>query len=56
MNTGEIEGIDSLAILLSFYNKTLKRNLTEVPHRTVMNKMEVWEFVEETLTRLQGRF
>jgi menaquinone-dependent protoporphyrinogen IX oxidase len=43
-------------LLMAFYNKILKRNLTEVPYRTMMNKSEVWEFVEKVLARLEGGF
>ena len=41
-------------LLMTFYNKILKRNLTEVPYRTLMNKPEAWEFVEKALSRLEG--
>ena len=43
-------------LLMHFYTKILKRNISEVPFRTAMNKPEVWEFVEKTLARLEGRF
>ena len=43
-------------LLMILYNKILKRNLTEVPYRTLMNKPEVWEFVEKALSRLKGKF
>ena len=42
-------------LLVPFYNKILKRNLTEVPYRTLMNKPEIWEFVEKALSRLEGK-
>ena len=42
-------------LLMIFYSKILKRNLTEVPYRTLMNKPEVWEFVEKALSRLEKR-
>ncbi len=42
--------------LMFFYTKILKRNISEVPYRTAMNKPEVWGFVEKTLARLEGRF
>lgn len=41
--------------LMHFYNKILKRNITQVPYITKMNKAEVWEFVERVLARLEGR-
>ncbi len=43
-------------MLMHFYTKILKRDVSDVPFRTCMNKQEVWEFVEKTLTRLEGRF
>jgi menaquinone-dependent protoporphyrinogen IX oxidase len=43
-------------LLMHFYTRILKRNLDDVPFRTAMNKAEVWEFVEKTLARLEGRF
>ena len=42
-------------LLMTFYNKILKRNLTGVPYRTLMNKTEVWNFVEKALSRLEGK-
>jgi menaquinone-dependent protoporphyrinogen IX oxidase len=42
--------------LMFFYTKILKRDISEVPFRTAMNKPEVWEFVEKTMARLEGRF
>lgn len=41
--------------ILNFYTKALKRDCTEVPYRTAMNKAEVWEFVEKALARLEGK-
>jgi menaquinone-dependent protoporphyrinogen IX oxidase len=43
-------------LLMHFYTKILKRDMDQVPFRTLMNKAEVWEFVEKTLARLKGRF
>jgi hypothetical protein len=43
-------------MLMYFYTKILKRDMNAVPYRTSMNKAEVWEFVEKTLARLEGRF
>ena len=43
-------------LLMHFYNKILKRDIDEVPYRTLMNKPEVWKFVEKILVRLKGQF
>ena len=43
-------------LLMYFYTKILKRDMTEVPYRTLMSKAEVWEFVEKVMARLEGRF
>jgi len=43
-------------LLMHFYTKILKRDIDEVPFRTLMNKPEVWEFVEKALARLKGQF
>ena len=43
-------------LMMHFYTNILKRDLDEVPYRTLMNKAEVWEFTEKILTRLEGRF
>lgn len=43
-------------LLKVFYGKILKRNITEVPYKTMMSKPEVWEFVEKVLARLEGGF
>lgn len=42
-------------LLMTFYNKILKRNVAEVPYRSLMNKTEVWDFVEKVLARIDGR-
>ncbi len=36
-------------VLLSFYNKVLKRNITDLPFSTKMNKPEVWQFAEKII-------
>ncbi|HDD45062.1 MAG TPA: hypothetical protein ENG63_09440 [Candidatus Desulfofervidus auxilii] len=38
--------------LLYFYNKILKKNYTSVPYRTMMQKQEVWEFIERLINKL----
>jgi len=43
-------------LLMTFYNDILKRDVTEVPYRSLMNKAEVWSFVEKVLARIEGRF
>ncbi len=43
-------------LLMHFYTKILKRDIHQVPFRTMMNKQEVWEFVDKTMARLEGRF
>lgn len=43
-------------LLMHFYTKILKRDITEVPFRTLMNKSEVWAFTEKVLSRLEGRY
>ena len=43
-------------LLMHFYTKILKRDISEVPFRTLMNKSEVWTFIEKVLSRLEGRF
>jgi len=43
-------------LLMHFYTKILKRDMAEVPYRTLMSKAEVWEFVEKVMARLEGRF
>jgi len=40
--------------LMYFYNKVLKRNYSEVPYKTKMNKEEVWAFAEKILSKLQS--
>jgi len=40
--------------LMWFYNKMLKRNYSKVPHKTKMNKEEVWAFAEKILSKLNG--
>jgi len=42
--------------LMHFYTKILKRDITEVPFRTLMSKSEVWTFIEKVLSRLGGKF
>lgn len=42
-------------LLMHFYTNILKRDISEVPFRTTMNKQQVWEFVEKTMVRLEGR-
>lgn len=42
-------------LLMHFYTKIFKRDINEIPYRTLMNKPEAWEFVEKTLFRLKGR-
>ncbi|WP_155322531.1 flavodoxin domain-containing protein [Desulfosarcina ovata] len=44
------------ALLMHFYTKILKRDVDDVPYRTLMNKAEVWEFVEKTMVRMKGRY
>jgi len=43
-------------LLKVFYGQILRRDLPEVPYKTMMNKPEVWEFVEKVLARLEGGF
>ena len=43
-------------LLMHFYTRILKRDIDEVPYRTLMNKPEVWKFVEKILARLKGQF
>jgi len=43
-------------LLMHFYTKILNRDIEQVPYRTLMNKAEVWDFVEKTLARIEGRF
>ena len=43
-------------LLMHFYTRILKRDMDEIPFRTLMNKAETWAFVEKTLARLKGRF
>ena len=40
--------------LMMLYNKIFRRNYTEVPYNTMMNKQEVWAFAEHILSRLKG--
>lgn len=43
-------------LLMTFYNEILKRDVKEVPYRSLMNKGEVWSFVERVLARIGGGF
>ncbi len=36
-------------VLMSFYNKILKRDIKELPFHTKMNKLEVWQFAEKII-------
>lgn len=49
-------GDEDKKLLLHFYTKILKRDVQDVPFRTLMNKQEAWEFVDKTFARLEGRF
>ncbi|WP_419657449.1 flavodoxin domain-containing protein [Desulfosarcina variabilis] len=44
------------ALLMHFYTKILNRDVHEVPYRTLMNKAEVWKFVEKTMARIEGKY
>ena len=37
------------------YTKILKRDMNDLPFRTVMNTSVVWPFVEKALERLEGK-
>jgi menaquinone-dependent protoporphyrinogen IX oxidase len=43
-------------LLMHFYTKILKRDITEVPFRTLMSKSEVWTFIEKVISRLDGKY
>ena len=43
-------------LLMHFYTKILKRDITEIPFRTAMSKAEVWTFIEKVLSRLEGKY
>ncbi|MBW2010969.1 MAG: hypothetical protein JRI32_04810 [Deltaproteobacteria bacterium] len=43
-------------LLMHFYTRILKRDITEVPYRTLMDKRQVWDFTEKVLHRLEGHF
>jgi menaquinone-dependent protoporphyrinogen IX oxidase len=41
--------------LMHFYNQILKKNVSDVPYKTKMNKEEVWDFAERIMNKLVGR-